>query len=143
MAKKVIKTKKFSPKMLIIMAIVAVGLIVSVGLVKKVQDNRSQARYVEGTTIKVCTPLSISCHGNTSKICNKDGTAKTTLKICSSNQICKNLLGCVAKSSTTTKPTCTSKGGVYVPGVSVCTKQKRGKVISGTNCSGSKPVCCK
>ena len=42
MAKKS-STKKFSPKMLIIMAIMGVGLVLGIGLVKKNQENRSKA----------------------------------------------------------------------------------------------------
>ncbi len=66
--------------------------------------------------------------------------AKTTL----TGKTCPNGCGGTCTGSKgASVPTCASKGGVCVPGVSVCTKQKRGKVISGTNCSGSKPVCCK
>jgi len=46
-------------------------------------------------------------------------------------------------SSSTSKVSCKSKGGVCIGTVRTCTEVENGKVISGTDCTGSTPVCCK
>jgi hypothetical protein len=38
--------------------------------------------------------------------------------------------------------TCASQGGVCISGVRNCTVGNGGRVLTGTNCSGSTPVCC-
>lgn len=51
MAKKSLKIKKFSPVKLAIMAVIVIALVASVGLVKKIQDNRSQAAWNSGNNL--------------------------------------------------------------------------------------------
>ncbi len=49
----------------------------------------------------------------------------------------------VTSQDCTTLPTCSSKGGVCIGNVRTCTDVEGGTVVSGTNCSGTTPVCCK
>ena len=53
--------------------------------------------------------------------------------------------GCQAESGgiCVAKPSCSAQGGACITGVNNCTIVEGGKIISGTDCSGSTPVCCK
>lgn len=79
--------KKLSPIKLIIMAIVAIALIVSVGLVKKNQENRSKAADGKGDGSECSTPGVKRCGGSNPQICSSVtfyvddvGTTKTETK---------------------------------------------------------------